>query len=212
MLLNLLLLEKKLRIKLKLPEKNRLEAFSDGVFAIIITLLVLEIGVPHVQNADTKTIFEALYGILPKLTAFIISFVIIAVYWVSHHSIFSELKFVSGKILWYNLWILLLVCLLPFTTALIGDYPFVSGAVFIYSIHIFIIGVTYNGLEKIILSSRELLQNHNCPRYNIKRNLTGITLNLLACVFVFIWIPASYFFLIVSRLIFIVSQFNRKKS
>ena len=88
---------------MKLPEKNRLEAFSDGVFAILITLLVLEIKIPHFQSTDTVGILNGLGEIASKFIAFVISFLVIAVYWVSHHAMFSLMKFVTGKVLWLNL-------------------------------------------------------------------------------------------------------------
>lgn len=196
---------------MKLPEKNRLEAFSDGVFAIIITLLVLEINPPEIEHPSTQILLAGLYALLPKFMAFVISFIIIAVYWVSHHTMFNQLKFVSGKIMWLNLFTLLPLCLLPFTTALVGDYYAVKIAVFIYSLHIFVIGVVYNLLRKMILSSRKLLINADVPEYHLKQNLNGTILNLLACIFAFIWLPAAYVLLIVSRLSFIVKQLRVKQ-
>jgi uncharacterized membrane protein len=109
--------------------KNRLEAFSDGVFAIVITLLVLEIKVPKVPANELK---HALYELLPKYFSFALSFVIIGVYWVSHHNMMHFIEKTDRVSLWLNMLVLFTICIIPFPTALMGDYPDSSISILVY--------------------------------------------------------------------------------
>ncbi len=104
--------------------KSRVEAFSDGIFAIIITLLVLEIKVPHISNyQSSQELMQALFRLLPKFTGWIISFFTIAVIWVNHHKIFKQIKHFNNGIFWLNALLLLWASFIPFPTAVLGDYP-----------------------------------------------------------------------------------------
>lgn len=103
--------------------KPRVETFSDGVFAIIITLLVLEIKVPVIANHSSKQeLLEALILLLPKVMSWIVSFLIVCVIWVNHHRIFEQLQTVTHPLFWYNANLLLWCSFIPFPTALMGDY------------------------------------------------------------------------------------------
>lgn len=93
---------------------NRLEAFSDGVLAIIITIMVLELKVPEGAT------FHALEPLLPKFLSYLFSFIYVGIYWNNHHHLFQAVKFVNGKILLANLSLLFWLSLLPFTTAWMG--------------------------------------------------------------------------------------------
>ena len=110
-------------------EKNRLEAFSDGVFAIVITIMVFEIKIPHVEINQLNS---ALVGVMPKILAFVLSFIIIGVYWVAHHNMLHFVKTVDRAALWLNILVLLTVALIPFPTALLGDYPFAVTPAILY--------------------------------------------------------------------------------
>ncbi|MEZ5427956.1 MAG: TMEM175 family protein [Pyrinomonadaceae bacterium] len=104
--------------------KSRVEAFSDGVFAIIITLLVLEIKVPHIETPGSiNELATALWHLAPKFIAWVISFPIIGVIWVNHHRIFESLKQIDHNLFWLNANLLLWTSFIPFPTALLGDYP-----------------------------------------------------------------------------------------
>jgi uncharacterized membrane protein len=104
--------------------KSRVEAFSDGIFAIIITLLVLEIKVPHIHEIHSSAeLGKALLGLMPKMISWIISFFTIAVIWVNHHKIFKQVKILDAGIFWWNALLLLWSSFIPFPTAVLGDYP-----------------------------------------------------------------------------------------
>ena len=104
--------------------KSRVETFSDGIFAIIITLLVLEIKVPHIDAPlSSKNLLESLLAILPKFISWIISFFTIAVIWVNHHRLFKQFKILDSGIFWWNTVLLMWTTFIPFPTAVLGDYP-----------------------------------------------------------------------------------------
>ena len=109
--------------------KNRLEAFSDGVFAIVITLMVFEIKVPHIPVNELN---QKLYALFPKFLSFALSFIIIGVYWVSHHNMMHYIAKIDRSALWLNMMVLFAVCIIPFPTALMGDYPFTPTPIIFY--------------------------------------------------------------------------------
>src|SRR5216684_1628673 len=104
--------------------KNRLEAFSDGVIAIVITLLVLEIHVPSLPaHAGGRAILQALLKLSPSVAAYVISFLICSIWWITHHNFVHDLREVDRTLLWSNNMFLLCLGFLPFPTALLGQHP-----------------------------------------------------------------------------------------
>ena len=102
----------------------RVEAFSDGVLAIVITLLVLELRIPHLQDVlSRREAWDALRLLLPKFGSFVLSFAYVAVFWVNHHHFFDVIAEVSPALVWLNNLLLLLLCFIPFPTGFIGEYP-----------------------------------------------------------------------------------------
>lgn len=196
---------------MKFQDKNRIEAFSDGVIAILITLLVLEIKVPHIENVTTSSILDAMSDLLPKFTSYILSFFIISAYWIWHHNLFSTLKAVSGKILLLNLLSLLTVSIMPFTTALVGDYPFESITVFIYSFNVLVVRVIMSLLESTICRSKSELKNPNQVIYNRRTNILGIGLALAACILSLVWPLGTYITLFISRLSLLLLLLKKKR-
>lgn len=103
---------------------NRIEAFSDGVFAIVITLLAFQFKVPKFTNTPglQQNLLE-LSKILPNIIGFIFSFFFVAVFWVNHHQLYHSIKEANSKLLWYNIHLLFWITMLPFPIAMIGDHP-----------------------------------------------------------------------------------------
>lgn len=112
-------------------EKSRLEAFSDGVFAIVITLLILDIRFPEV---DYSQFAATLKSVLPRILAYVLSFIIIGLYWVIHHNSMHAVKKTDRGFLWLNILFLLCVSFIPFPTSLVGRYPFEAGPIIIYGL------------------------------------------------------------------------------
>lgn len=127
--------------------KNRLEAFSDGVLAIIITIMVLEFEIPETAK------FEALLHLMPKFFSYVLSFIYIGIYWNNHHHMMSTVKQVDGKILWANLHLLFWLSLIPFTTAWAGETHFASLPIMFYGIILFMSGFAYNIIQVLIIKN-----------------------------------------------------------
>lgn len=128
--------------------KNRLEAFSDGVLAIIITIMVLEIKVPHGQD------WSALLPLFPIFISYVLSFVYIGIYWNNHHHMMHTVKHVSGGILWANLHLLFWLSVVPFTTGWIGENEFASIPMAVYGINLLFAAIAYWILQLTIIRSQ----------------------------------------------------------
>ena len=127
-------------------EKNRLEAFSDGVIAIIITIMVLELHVPaHADGlADLKPL-------IPVLLSYLLSFIYVGIYWNNHHHMFQSTEKVTGGILWANLHLLFWLSLFPFTTAWVGANHLAPAPTAVYAFVLMMAGVAYYILEHSII-------------------------------------------------------------
>lgn len=138
--------------------KNRLESCSDGVFAIVITLLVLDIKLP---DGNAAGLSQALMESLPRIAAYVMSFAIIGLYWISHHRSFELIAKVDGAVFWLNLLLLLLVSFIPFPTALLGRYPYEALPIIIYGLTLLACNATGLGLMYYLLRHPHLLaQKH----------------------------------------------------
>lgn len=128
--------------------KNRLEAFSDGVLAIIITIMVLEIKVPHGhQWADLEKL-------IPVFLSYILSFIYIGIYWNNHHHMMHTVKHVSGGILWANLHLLFWLSLIPFVTGWMGENHFEKQPTALYGIVLLMAAIAYFILQGQIIRSQ----------------------------------------------------------
>src|SRR5712671_1893508 len=117
--------------------KGRLEAFSDGVFAIIITIMVLEMKVPHGQS------LQALRPLVPVFLSYLLSFVYVGIYWNNHHHLLHACVKVTGPILWANLHLLFWLSLLPFTTGWLGENHFAAAPSVLYGIVLLMAAIAY---------------------------------------------------------------------
>lgn len=126
-------------------EKSRLEAFSDGVIAIIITIMVLELKVPEGHN------WEDLKPLLPVFLSYVLSFAYVGIYWNNHHHIFQAVERINGKVLWANLHLLFWLSLFPFTTSWAEESHFTSLPVALYGVNLFMAGISYLFLVMALL-------------------------------------------------------------
>lgn len=133
-----------LKIKRNAMNKTRLEAFSDGMFAIIITIMVLELKAPHGTN------WEAIKIVMPALVSYIMSFLFIGVYWGNHHHLLHLVKQNSAGIMLANLNLLFWLSLVPFMTNWMGENNFAPLPVALYAVLLNICGISYTILQKII--------------------------------------------------------------
>lgn len=125
--------------------KSRMEAFSDGVIAIIITIMVLEIKVPHGTSP------KELLPLLPVFMSYILSFVNIAIYWNNHHHMMQTVKQVNGKVLWANVHLLFWLSLIPFASGWMGENDFEKWPIIFYGVVLLMAGVAYYFLAKSLI-------------------------------------------------------------
>jgi len=126
-------------------KKGRLEAFSDGVIAIIITIMVLELHVPHGEH------IEDLVPLLPVFFSYVLSFVYVGVYWNNHHHMIYAAKSINGAILWANLHLLFWLSLIPFATAWMGENHFSRWPVILYGAVLIMNGIAYTILCRLLI-------------------------------------------------------------
>ncbi len=127
--------------------KGRLEAFSDGVIAIIITIMVLELKVPH------GTEFSALIELAPVFGSYVLSFIFVGIYWNNHHHLLHATQKVDGPILWANLHLLFWLSLIPFTTGWMGENHFAPATVVLYGLDLLLCAIAFTILVRCLLRS-----------------------------------------------------------
>ncbi len=126
--------------------KGRLEAFSDGVFAIIITIMVLEIKVPHGED------FAALVPLLPVFVSYVLSFIYVGIYWNNHHHMLHATQHVTGGVLWANLNLLFWLSLFPFVTGWVGENQFAGAPMAMYGGVMLMAAIAYYILQQVIIT------------------------------------------------------------
>jgi uncharacterized membrane protein len=127
-------------------QKGRMEAFSDGVIAIIITIMVLELRVPH------ETHFGALIPLIPVLLSYLLSFVFLGIYWSNHHHLLHAAQRVNGRVLWANLHLLFWLSLVPFVTGWMGENHFARLPVALYGVVLLFAAIAYLILTRALIS------------------------------------------------------------
>jgi len=129
-------------------EKNRLEAFSDGVIAIIITIMVLELKVPHGSD------FSSLTPLLPVFLSYVLSFIYVGIYWNNHHHMLQTVQRVTGGMLWANLHLLFWLSLFPFASGWLGENHFVAMPSALYGLVLLMAAIAYSILQRTIIVSQ----------------------------------------------------------
>ncbi|WP_374951955.1 TMEM175 family protein [Mucilaginibacter sp.] len=172
--------------------KGRLEAFSDGVIAIIITIMVLELKVPHDAS------LEALKHLLPVIISYIISFVYIGIYWNNHHHMLHAAKSITGITLWANLHLLFWLSLVPFVTAWMGENHFAKWPVICYGVVLIMNAIAYTILAKQLIRhhGENSLLAHAIGSDTKGKISTGIYAAAIALSFVNPWIGVSLYVLV----------------
>lgn len=171
--------------------KSRLEAFSDGVIAIIITIMVLELKVPHEAG------LQALLELLPVFISYILSFIFVGIYWGNHHHLLHTVHHVNSKIMWANMGLLFFLSLIPFSTAWMGENHFVKIPVALYAVNLLFCAIAYYILQKTIMS--HYTQSSKLIEALKKQERKGII-----SLFIYITaVPCAFLLPILSALLFV---------
>jgi uncharacterized membrane protein len=183
-------------------EFSRVLAFSDGVFAIAMTLLVVGITVPVLQQGDSvDELADALNDLVGNIVSFVISFLVIGRYWVAHHEFFARLKAVDFRLIWINLWYLMFIAFLPFPTALLGNFFENPLAVTIYAVCVAAVSamevVEYRHAHRHDLMERKLPED--VYRWGAFLSLSPVFLFLISIPLAFIhtWLAVASWYLFV---------------
>lgn len=171
--------------------KNRLEAFSDGVIAIIITIMVLELKIPH------GTSWDLIEPLIPVFLSYVLSFVFIGIYWGNHHHLLHAVSHVSSKIIWANLHLLFWLSLVPFATAFMGENHFEGITVAVYATLAAACGISYYILLSIISAGHSADSHLLIPLKKQERK------GKLSMLFYISAIPIAFYCSILSALLFV---------
>ena len=181
--------------------KNRLEAFSDGVLAIILTIMVLELKVPH--GVELKNI-TPLWGIF---LSYILSFVFVIIYWNNHHHLFQAVKQIDGRVMWANANLLFWLSLLPFVSGFMGENHFAPLPVFLYAIVTFMAALAYTILTNSLTKIHDENSIINKAERESKKGKVSLALYFTGvCIAYFFPIVACAIFVIVAIMWFIPSK------
>ncbi|MDP9204635.1 MAG: TMEM175 family protein [Gemmatimonadota bacterium] len=159
---------------------ERINAFSDGVIAIIITIMVLELKVPHGPD------LPALSALLPVFLAYVLSFIVVAIYWNNHHHMFYLTDRITGGILWANLHLLFWLSLMPFVTGWMGENHFAPLPTALYGVVLMMAGVAYYILSQTIISSQGPRSKLKIAVGNDAKGKISVVLYLLAIPLAFV--------------------------
>lgn len=169
--------------------KNRLEAFSDGVIAIILTIMVLELKVPH------STEWSALTPLLPVFLSYVLSFLYLGIYWNNHHHMLHATKRVTGGVLWANLHLLFWLSLVPFTTGWMGENHFGRLPTALYGTVLLMAAIAYWILQRRIIAAqgRESILASAVGK-DLKGNISPVIyMAAIACSFFHPWIAQGFY-------------------
>ena len=172
--------------------RNRVEAFSDGVIAIIITIMVLELRPPHIPA------LAALRPLLPVFVSYAMSFVFVGIYWSNHHHLYQAVEHVNGGVLWANLHLLFWLSLVPFVTAWIGETHFAAWPVALYGLVLVMAAIAYTIMTRALLS---IHADDSVLATALGRDLKGkisIVINVAAVPLAFVkpWISCALYVIV----------------
>ena len=172
--------------------KNRLEAFSDGVLAIIITIMVLEMKVPHGED------WASLQPLLPVFLSYVLSFVYVGIYWNNHHHLLHATHHISGGMLWANLHLLFWLSLFPFVTGWMGENHFAPLPTAFYGFILLMAAIAYSILQRLVIRSEG--QDTTLARAigrDVKGKLSWLLYALsIPCAFVSSWLAQACFIVV----------------
>lgn len=194
---------------------HRIEALTDGIFAIAMTLLVLTLDLPEATKQLTQTgLDRLLLEQIPKFSNYVLSFILLAIFWIVHHQQSHFIKLTDHRHLWLNMLILMFVSLMPFSTSLMGDYPNDWLARFFFGANMFAIGILFN-LNWVYATKNHRLVDPSLSRQRIvmgkKRGAVTPLVSLLAMGLSLVHAPVSSYVYILIPIILSLPQFRSKR-
>jgi uncharacterized membrane protein len=163
--------------------KARLESFSDAVFAIICTLLVVSLQVPDLHRERGETLIGHLVGMAPGFLSYVLSFALVTLYWIAHHEVLTIVRNVSAGLIWMNNFFLMWLALLPFPTEVMGRYPHEEMAVLFFGLITLLAAVSFVGVRLMLLYKPNLRDpqfDTDFLKTSIRNSTIGIALYVVA--------------------------------
>lgn len=186
-----------------LLEKNRIEALTDGIYAIVLTLSVLMIGTGlYSDSVDSSTFYPTLYGAIPQIFNYALSFLLLSIFWVVHHRQMNSITHVDSIYIWLNMGSLFCVTLIPFTTNLNSDFSQYPLAVAVYAANIMVISLSYT-LSWFYATRNRRLVAEDLPDSSVRNGLWGglitalVSLVVIAAAYVISPKIATVFYLLI---------------
>jgi uncharacterized membrane protein len=195
---------------------NRLEAFSDGVIAIIITIMILELKLPNLnRDSSTADILKYLSHLLPYFVTYAFSFMMIAIFWTNHHHMFHLLEKTDEHLLWQNFIFLFLLSLIPVATSIVGSNPFIPISPAIYGCIMLLTTFSlttmrhYSIRKKLIHKDEDKEMNRNIVKVTFKsrtRAIAGTLIYLIAIPLAYVHVYLAYACFIIPPILFFVPE------
>lgn len=195
---------------------SRIEAFSDGVFAIVITLLAFQFKIPKfTMEATVEQNFYELLKQSPHFIGFVFSFLFVAVFWINHHQLYHTIKEADRKLLWYNIHLLFWITIIPFPTAMVGDHPEIPVAIMSLAFVLMMASLAAYFVRRYSYFKASLV-DENLSKDSIKdglnKNIAAIVLNFLAIIIAPYSVKVCYIIFIIVLALFIIPQKLERKS
>jgi uncharacterized membrane protein len=187
-----------------------MESFSDGVMAIIVTLLIFEVRLPHLLPDPTWTqVAAALHTVTPKFISFAVSFFTVAIFWVNHHHFMHRLTKTDWKLLWLNNMLLFWLTVIPFTTAMIGDHPTTPSIVSIYALNLCLAGLSFNFMSRYAYGSGHLVDVEiplEDRRRHRRRAYFGTAMYGATTIVALVYVPLALAILVIIPFLFVAPR------
>jgi uncharacterized membrane protein len=188
--------------------KNRLEAFSDGVFAVALTLLILDVRVPPIASHSTlKEYALAMAPLVPQIIIFALTFVLICIHWVGHHFFFAQLHRVSIALVWLNNFYLLWICFMPFPTAMLGDHHTDQFPIILYGVNQLCVSLIFLSFRTYAIHNNLFANNSSAEAMGPKHSIPAVVIFTLSIVFAFLNVHISLACFIIAPVLYFVPTF-----
>ena len=195
---------------------SRIEAFSDGVFAIVITLLAFQFKIPKfTHEATLYQNFQELLKLSPHFIGFVFSFLFVAVFWINHHQLFHTIKEADRKLLWYNIHLLFWITIIPFPTAMVGDHPEIPVATMSLAFVLMMASLAAFIVRRYCYFKASLVDENlslDSIKDGLNKNIAAIVLNFAAILIATYSVKICYVIFILVLALFIIPQKLERKS
>jgi uncharacterized membrane protein len=183
-----------------LMKAHRLEAFSDGVMSIILTIMVLELKVPAKPYGDGHFI-----TVIPVFLSYALSFVMVSIYWIHHHHLIHLVKFINGQLLWLNMHLLFWISLTPFVTAYMGQHHTSPSSITLYNLIGIACSISFfflrRGIAKLHINDKSFYTLH---RNMLRQNRNAMFFHLMAIGLSWLWTPMALFFTVLPAMMYFI--------